>query len=71
MYLQFLHFFIIAYDAYEPVPDIVMLHIRAYKPLSGAVNSPENLLFPLLVFVLAMSNIKVWCFPGLILSELM
>jgi hypothetical protein len=57
MYLQFLHFFIIAYDANAPGPCIEMLHASAYKPLTGAINSPENLLYPLPAFVFTTSNI--------------
>jgi hypothetical protein len=64
-------FFIISYDAYAPGPFIIMLPVRVYKPLTGAVNSPENLLYPLPAFVLTTSNIKVWCFPGWSSSELM
>jgi hypothetical protein len=71
MYLQFLHFFIIAYDANAPGPCIEMLHASAYKPLTGAINSPEDLLYPLPAFVFTTSNINVWCLLGLTSPELM
>ena len=62
-------FFMISYDAYDPVPTIAMLHVKAYKPLTGAVNSPEYLLYPLPAFVFTTSNTSVWCLLGLTSSQ--
>jgi hypothetical protein len=64
-------FFIILYDAYAPEPFIIMLHVTAYKPLTGAVNIPENVLYPLPAFVSTVSNTEVWCLLGWSSPELM